>query len=481
MDNTPSIEPPQTAIAEGHDSVIDIRAEAHDPSSFPPPPRSSRPPSISVNPHHQIRIRHPHYPDSSNVLLTFFAPDSRAGGIEYGVLHAACGVISGNRWNGWFTTTTDEAILTLTYGDILYKRDYYFHLPESSLETPYAIVPTFREWTFPHENLHPCWRTNEDHIPSAQSRFAAPSSLSAAIFSRDQSCRMSGFVEGTQAVHLCPRSEEAWFQRNEMSRYNLNPLLVATGPIEDTANALLLRQDLHTHFDAHKFVFVPKKRKGEEKFSIVTHMLIASRELGFLNHNVCLKAIPDVDISFLFARFAWTIFTLLGGFLRVGVARTLIGTTISTTPGLPQIFTAVNCRNFLSAPKSRSQSPTKRPRKRSDAEVDDNEHGKGPHRKRQKVEDLAAEEVSEASKSSKAFEEVITPVATDASDVLRNDWLKKERLRSDPDKAWLKEEEWAYHIRSGNQVMGPEDTLRFYKFMGHEQRECELEQEDAVS
>jgi hypothetical protein len=48
-----------------------------------------------------------------------------------------------------------------------------------------------------------------------------------------------------------------------MSHYNLNPLLIATGPTEDTANALLLRQDQHTHFDAHKFVFVPKKRMVE--------------------------------------------------------------------------------------------------------------------------------------------------------------------------------------------------------------------------
>ena len=145
MDTTPSIEPPQTTINDGQDSVIDIRPEAHDPSTFPPLPVLSRPPSISVNPHHQIRIRHPHYPYSSSVLLTLFAPDNPAGGIEYGVVHAACGVISGNRWNGWFTTTTDGATLDFTYGDILSKHDYYFHLPESSLETPYAIVPTFRE------------------------------------------------------------------------------------------------------------------------------------------------------------------------------------------------------------------------------------------------------------------------------------------------------------------------------------------------
>jgi hypothetical protein len=470
MDTTPNTGPPQNSRVDGQGRAIDIRPEARDPSTFPAPPGLSRPPSISVNPHHQIRIRHPHYPNSSNVLLTLFAPDSPTGGIEYGVVHAACGVISGNRWNGWFATTTDGPTLTLAYGDILHERDYYFHLPESSLESPYAIVPTFREWTFPHENLHPCWDTKEDHISSAQSRFAAPSSLSAAVFSRDQSCRMSGFVEGTQAAHLCPRSEEAWFQRNEMSRYNLNPLLVATGPIEDTANALLLRQDLHTHFDAHKFVFVPKKRKGEEEISIVTHMLIASRELGFLNHNVCLRPVPDVDISFLFARFAWTIFTLLAGFLRVGVERTLIGTTISTKPGSPRSVSATDCKNLVPGPKSRSQSPTKRPRRRSDAEAEGDVDENGRHRKRQRKDELAVVTTQEASQSPEAFEEAITPIATEASDALRNDWLEKERSRSDPDKAWLKEEAWARHIRNGDQVMGPEEMLRLYKFMGHEER-----------
>jgi hypothetical protein len=102
------------------------------------------------------------------VLLAPFAPDSPAGGIEYGVAHAACGVISGNRWEGWFTTTIDGAKLTLTLGDILCECDYYFYLPNSSLETPYAIVPTFREWTFPHGDLHPCWHTHHDNTPSAQ-------------------------------------------------------------------------------------------------------------------------------------------------------------------------------------------------------------------------------------------------------------------------------------------------------------------------
>jgi hypothetical protein len=56
----------------------------------------------------------------------------------------------------------------------------------------------------------------------------------------------------------------------EYSRYNLNPLLITTG----TANALLLCQDLHAYFDAQKFVFVPKKSRGEEEILIVHQILI---------------------------------------------------------------------------------------------------------------------------------------------------------------------------------------------------------------
>lgn len=463
----------QTLRAEDQNHVLDIRPEAHDPSAFPIPLPATRPPSISVNARHQIRFRHPHYPDSSNVLLALFAPDSPSGGIEYGTAHAACGVISGNRWNGWFTSTINGAASGLTYGDILCERDYYFHLPESSFEAPYAIVPTFKEWTFPHENLHPCWRADQQNTAPAQSRFTAPSSLSAAVFSRDRSCRISGFTEGTQAAHLCPRSEDAWFQRNEMSRYNLNPLLIATGPMEDTANALLLRQDLHTHFDAHKFFFVPKKGKGEEEVAIVTHLLIASRELGILHHNTRLKSIPEVDTAFLFARFAWTIFTLLAGFLKVGVERALIGTTISIAPGCPRTLSAADCRQLISRPKSRSQSPTKRARRISNTEVEGDPNERERSHKRQKKDDLMPEITYDGSQDTAASGDIITPTAIEDISVLREAWLEQERLRSDPDKTWLEETLWARCIRNDNQVMGPKEALRLYKFLGHEELERE--------
>lgn len=46
------------------------------------------------------------------VHQSLFAADAPSGAIEYGFAHAACGILSGNQWNGWFTTTTtvDAAI-----------------------------------------------------------------------------------------------------------------------------------------------------------------------------------------------------------------------------------------------------------------------------------------------------------------------------------------------------------------------------------
>jgi hypothetical protein len=456
----------QAIIGEGTVYTVEIRQEVHDPCTFPPPPAALGPPALSVNPHHRIRFRHPHYPNSSNVLITLFAPDIPTGGIEYGVAHTSCGIITGNRWNGWFTLTVEGPALTLTYGNILCERDYYFHLPESSIEAPYAIVPTFKQWEFPHNNLHPCWYSNQDHKPSAYERFAVPSSLSEAIHHRDQSCRMSGFTEGTQAAQLCPKSEEVWFHHNQMSRYNLNPLLVATRSLEDTANALLLRQDLYSHFNAHKFIFVPKKRTGDEDVPIVTHLLVASRELGTLHHNVRLKEIQDVDISFLFTRFAWTIFTFLAGFLEVGVDRTLIGTTISAPAGLPRVFTGANCRSLLSESKSRIQSSPKSLRRRFDKKVEEEADGSEQEYKRQK-------------KDFTVVETAHCDVSQDTEE-LRESWLKIERSRSDIGNTWLEESTWARHIRSNDLVMGPAESLRLYQFLGHEVRDDDLEADDAA-
>src|ERR1019366_6089480 len=79
------------------------------------------------------------------------------------------------------------------------------------------------------------------------------------------------------------------------------------------------------------------------------------------------------------------------GFLKVGVDRTLIGTTISTPAGLPQTLAGADCRKLLPGSKSQSQSPTKRPRRRSDTEVEGDADESGRQYKRQKKDAVIVE------------------------------------------------------------------------------------------
>lgn len=211
----------------------------------------------------------------------------------------------------------------------------------------------------------------------------------------------------------------------------------------------------------------------------MAHLLMASRELGILHHNVRLKAIPDIDMAFLFARFAWSMFTLLAGFFRVGVERVLIGTTISTPSGLPRILSAADCKSLVpGVSKSRSRSPTKIQRSRCDADIDAEISGevyeRSMHHKRRR-DNSAGEGVhhedSESTESAKAIP--TPPTCTRGIDSLRDAWLQKERLRSDPGDKWSEEEAWAMYIRDGGRVMDPADVQRYYRFMGYESQEEE--------
>ncbi len=132
----------------------------------------------------------------------------------------------------------------------------------------------------------------------------------------------------------------------------------------------------------------------------MAHLLMASRELGMLHHNVRLKAIPDVDMAFIFARFVWSMFTLLTGFLRVAVERRLIRITISTPSRLTNILSAADYKSLVpGGSKSRSRSPTKRQRGGSDAEIEGEAYERGQHHKRQRRDDSVGEGAHEGSES----------------------------------------------------------------------------------
>lgn len=57
---------------------------------------------VSVDLEHQIIIRHPGYALPNNILILLQAPDHPDGGLVYDTAHTICGIIAGNRWNGFF-------------------------------------------------------------------------------------------------------------------------------------------------------------------------------------------------------------------------------------------------------------------------------------------------------------------------------------------------------------------------------------------
>jgi len=54
-----------------------------------------------------INILHPHYGEGYPLLLRLLAPDSDGTALEYAILHDACGIVVGNRWDGYFTADND--------------------------------------------------------------------------------------------------------------------------------------------------------------------------------------------------------------------------------------------------------------------------------------------------------------------------------------------------------------------------------------
>ena len=452
---------------------------------------------------HRILFLHPNYRAPTNVLLDLLAPDGPEGGLDFSFAHTACAIIAGNRWDGYFTKESETPV-RYQHGDILPVGEYYFQVDGFSMADPYPISPTFREWSFPHDNLPPCWRS-AIHVPtSAPGRSFAPSNFSFAIIAQNRSCRMSDHEECAEVAHLCPKAELDWFHRNGMSRYKTSPVHYADHILDDTANELLLRQDLHTQFDANKFVFLPKREAGDtDDMSIVTHLLVPIQELGALHHNVRLKPIRNVDTVFLFVRFAWAMFKFLDTFLAGGVGRKIFG--ISSTDGSPQMISGDDCKKIVT--RIRSQRTTKTSKRKHTA--DDDEVGLADAEaaqrsfKRQRLSSptfrysgtpetagspdavfTASEEEpqtpqtqaqaqAQAQAEAEAKAEPKVQFSGSKVDELREEWLKSERQRSDPENTWEREKTWVKKFWDGKTTMGSHEAKRFYEFYGMEERELE--------
>ncbi|KAK5140167.1 hypothetical protein LTR04_003128, partial [Oleoguttula sp. CCFEE 6159] len=292
---------------------------------------STAPHVFSNNRHHKIIFRHPGYDDDydQNVLFALFAFDRRNGALHYGTAHLACAIVAGNAWDGYLTETRMGIRIDLDEDDLLCGKNYYFHVPRVANDSPsedttykYPIYPSFEHWAFPHNNLPPTWsppvqspgEDSEDNTP-----FAPPSAsnLTTAVLRRDKSCRITNHRDYVERAHLCPRTEADWFRATGMGRYNDNRELAGEYIVDDIANAIALRSDIHSAFDDRKFLVTRKKSKW------VVHFLEITYELGRLYHNAAIDIDTGVSWDFLLARFAWTIFPHVRQFVETGVARTV--------------------------------------------------------------------------------------------------------------------------------------------------------------
>ncbi|KAH8798636.1 hypothetical protein F5884DRAFT_813300 [Xylogone sp. PMI_703] len=323
---------------------------------------------------HKALFFHPAYPNASNLLLILYAWDTPNGGIHAGTAWLACAIVACNAWDGYLTKHNDSDRLEYNDDDVLPPGSYDFHVPNPSGTDPepyqYPLCPSFQHWSFPHEALPPQWPTDLSGPENDQDTVSTPSAstISAAVLSRDSRCIISRCRDSLERAHLCPRDETDWFGGNSMHRYSISGTLSGGKITDDIANAVAMREDIHTAFDRGKFVITRKAGNW------VAHFVDVTNELGNLYHNRPLTLKSSVSSMFLLARFAWTIFPMVRTFVEAGYRRHLRTVEVMSDGfGLgpvDRIFNPTEISNkIFGGSRGRSQSPKKR--KTSDANLPD--------------------------------------------------------------------------------------------------------------
>ncbi|KAI9684819.1 MAG: hypothetical protein M1829_000194 [Trizodia sp. TS-e1964] len=119
-----------------------------------------------------------------------------------------------------------------------------------------------------------------------------------------------------------PKNESHWYLSQSIDEYGPQARI----GFDELENSLLLRSDVHTLFDARRFVILPKFGKW------IIHVRQPGRSIQFtkLYHNVELQPLQDVGHEQLFARFAWAILSEFSAQDCAQLAK--IGKTLSANP-----------------------------------------------------------------------------------------------------------------------------------------------------
>ncbi|KAI9865714.1 MAG: hypothetical protein M1813_002172 [Trichoglossum hirsutum] len=374
----------------------------HSPVS---PPSFALRPDLPSPPTYHIDFHHPAYPPGEDRLLRLAAFDHVDGGLHHGVALDALAIVAGNAIGGFLSRTrAPEGRIEEGRCEVLRERRYWFIIlwPEGgakfsqlvrgflggewtniSWTSPddgpinepykYPICPSFSDWLFPHDNVPLGWCPDSE-FPLLTARKAV-SSFTNKVIGRDGTCRVSGYSSAVQACHLVPRAESEWFLRNSMDNYNADDVMRGDYALDDSANAVAMRMDLHAEFDALAFVFAPKTSAGQGLGGYSIHCLIPTPDILPTFHNHLTQPLVGVAPEFLYARFAYAIFPRLSAFLVRGKsAKLVVRVKADAGEGLSQEIVDVPVDEFR-VPKSRSASPKKRGRRGENEEAASNVRG----------------------------------------------------------------------------------------------------------
>lgn len=171
----------------------------------------------------------------------------------------------------------------------------------------YAIVASFQDWIFPHEDLDSIW-PQEPVLRTRRTPYI---------------CNITGDSLCERAF-LVPLDEEIWYGINRMQSTMGPPHLQDhNNPLRDDANAIHLRPDMMVPFRSASFAIVPKLTPTGMHY-VMTVLL--NRPLGVwstLNGRVAHR-FQTGSKHHLFARFAWAIFEHANPCLGLGIWRVVL-------------------------------------------------------------------------------------------------------------------------------------------------------------
>ncbi|KAH7000492.1 hypothetical protein EDB80DRAFT_765749 [Ilyonectria destructans] len=235
---------------------------------------------------------HPGYPSPVNILFGLPRVDQSPSqpdlfGVDAQIALLACQIVANNAFVTGYLASDDKGTRRADTGpdSVLTQSEYWFFVQD---DDEYPVVPSFRDWQFPHDRLPSFWPLQTTESPSTSNR-----------------CPVTNTSYTLTEAHIIPREE------SECGRYD----------VDDPSNIVTLRSDVHICLDRRAFAFVPKPDEHQVK-EFVVHVLDprhADFATSYQNRTVYLSEI--VSQEYLFARFACAVIHLVKPFIVGGVDR----------------------------------------------------------------------------------------------------------------------------------------------------------------